>query len=76
MITYNEKLVKLVKAVGQELIDRAEDLVGTGDFIGTLDIGIHISNGKLEELPTITVHREHLSHRAHDLVLNNFEGGE
>ena len=33
-----EELIELVKASGQEIIDRAEDLVGDGDLITDFDI--------------------------------------
>lgn len=73
-MTYNEKLVKLVKAVGQEIIDRAEDLVGNGDCIDGFDINLHFPDEKLDEIPTITVTREHMSTRSCDLFFDDFRG--
>lgn len=35
---YNERLIEQVKALGQEVIDRAEDLVGVGSYINLRDI--------------------------------------
>ena len=35
---YRQKLIGLVKAAGQDVIDRAEDLVGNGDLICDFDI--------------------------------------
>ena len=37
---FRELLVKMVKASGQELIDRAEDLVGNGDCISDFNIWV------------------------------------
>ena len=35
---FRKQLVELVKASGQEVIDRAEDLVGEGDALSEFDI--------------------------------------
>ncbi len=50
-------LIELVKASGQELIDRAEDLVGNGDYISSFDIWITFPT---DDVPKIEVSREHL----------------
>lgn len=55
---YNERLIEQVKALGQELIDRAEDLVGTGDLMSGFDIWLRFP---ADMFPTIEVTRSHLS---------------
>lgn len=57
-----EFLISLVEAAGQEVIDRAEDLVGNGDGICDFDIWLRFSfdsNGHIDELPRVEVSRVH-----------------
>ena len=68
IMTSIEELIKLVKASGQEVIDRAEDLVGDGDLITDIDIWLRFP---LSESPTIEVTRSHESRRAYDILLEN-----
>ena len=63
---YNERLIKQVKALGQEVIDRAEDLVGDGDLITDFDIWLRIP--KDISFPTIEVTRSHASRRCLDIL--------
>lgn len=63
----NEKLVKMVKLLGQEVIDRAEDLVGDGDMISDFDIWLRFPT---DENPEIEVTRQHASRRIYNAVLN------
>lgn len=63
---YNEQLVEKVKALGQELIDRAEDLVGTGDLISGFDIWLRFPT---DMFPTIEVTRSHLSKNYIDMIM-------
>lgn len=60
---FREMLVKMVKASGQEVIDRAEDLVGNGDLITDFDIWLRFpTDGRmLTGCPTIEVSRSHIS---------------
>lgn len=67
-MTYREKLIELVKAVGQEVIDRAEDLVGEGDLITDFDIWLRFPQGEFMELPTIEVARSHLSKNTYKVI--------
>lgn len=61
-----EELIKLVKASGQEVIDRAEDLVGDGDTITDFDIWLRFpSTG----CPTVEVARSHVSKNAFNVLL-------
>ena len=62
---YREKLTAMVKAAGQEVIDRAEDLVGNGDLITDFNIWLRFPQN---ELPTIEVSREHIVKRSIDFL--------
>ena len=62
---YNEKLIEQVKALGQEVIDRAEDLVGSGDLITDFDIWLRFPQ---DSFPTIEVTRSHASRRYLDIL--------
>ena len=57
---YNERLIEQVKALGQDVIDRAEDLVGSSDLITDFDIWLRFSR---DDFPTIEVTRSHASRR-------------
>lgn len=54
---YRKHLTDLVKATGQEIIDRAEELVGTGDMISDFCIWARFPQ---DGVPTIEVQREHV----------------
>ena len=60
---FREKLVELVKASGQELIDRAEEIVGDTTLISGFDISIDfgLNVGRLENCPKITVNHEYVA---------------
>lgn len=67
-MTSREELIKLVKASGQEVIDRAEDLVGDGDMITDFDIWLRFpSTG----CPTIELTRSHVSKNAFNVLVEN-----
>lgn len=70
-------LVEMVKASGQEVIDRAEDLVGNGDMISNFDIWIRFSlnNGIIDGCPTIEITRSHLSTNTFRVLSNTYNGG-
>ncbi len=63
---YNERLVEQVKALGQDVIDRAEDLVGSGDLITDFDIWLRFPQDG--GFPTIEVTRSHASCRYLDVL--------
>lgn len=63
---YNERLIEQVKALGQEVIDRAEDLVGEGDLITDFDIWLQFPQDR--SFPTIEVTRSHASRRYLDIL--------
>lgn len=64
---HNEQLVKMVKLLGQEVIDRAEDLVGNGDMIYDFDIWLRFS---VDENPEIEVTRRHASRQIYNAILH------
>ena len=62
---YRQKLIDMVKAAGQDVIDRAEDLVGNGDLICDFDIWLRFpQNG----VPTIELTRSYLSKNSIDII--------
>lgn len=62
---YRQKLIEMVKAAGQDVIDRAEDLVGNGDLICDFDIWLRFpQNG----VPTIELTRSYLSKNCINIV--------
>ena len=65
--TYNEVLVEKVKALGQDVIDRAEELVGSGDLISDFDIWLRFPR---DGFPTIELARSHASRRYLDILKN------
>lgn len=54
--SYRESLVRDVKLLGQEIIDRAEDLVGTGDLISDFEIKLLISGDSLPSIERTTTY--------------------
>lgn len=64
---YREQLIRMVKAAAQEMMERAEDLVGDGDLISNFSILFSFPQGGL--LPTIEVHREHISKKAWEIYI-------
>ena len=63
---FRAKLSELVRASGQELIDRADEIVGDTTLITGFDISIDFGfyEGRLEEVPKITVNHEYISRNA------------
>lgn len=60
---FREKLADLVRASGQELIDRADEIVGDTTLITGFDISIDFGfyEGRLETVPKIKVNHEYIS---------------
>lgn len=57
---FRENLINQVKDLGQDLIDRAEELVGDGELLSEFDIWLSFAmNG--ERVPAIRVTKEYLS---------------
>lgn len=69
---YRPYLIKLVKAMGQEVINRAEQIVGNGDLIVDLSLWIRFPQ---DGFPTLEINREHASHEVLD-VLNGVKEAE
>ena len=65
---YREQLIELVKASGQEVIDRAEDLVGNGELMTEFTIQLLFPHN---EVPTISTTREYVSKKAMDVLIEN-----
>ena len=67
---FRNMLVEMVKASGQEVIDRAEELVGSGDLLTDFDIWLRfpIDNGRLSGVPTIELTRSYLSKEGIDII--------
>lgn len=65
VVSRKDYLVELVKAAGQEILDRAEDIVGDGGQISDLTLWVNFPAG---EVPTIEVQREHLITNSFDLI--------
>lgn len=57
---FREKLVKMVQEAGQDLIDRAEDLVGNGDLISDFGIWVRFPINEQIGCPEIEVTRSHI----------------
>lgn len=73
--SFRKLLVAMVKAAGQEMIDRAEDLVGNGDLISDFDLWVRFPINEryvVDGIPTIEVTRSHCSKRCFDILM----GGE
>lgn len=72
---FRELLVELVKATGQEVINRAEDLVGNGDLISDFDIWLRFhTDGRMAiECPTIEVTRSHYAKEAIEVLSESYK---
>lgn len=71
---FRKLLVEMVKATGQEVIDRAEDLVGDGDLISSFDIWLRfpVDGRMLDGCPTVEVSKEYVSKNAMDVVFDTY----
>lgn len=70
---FRKQLVELVKASGQEVIDRAEDLVGEGDALSEFDIRLRFSLGRtsiVDSCPMIEVSKSYCSKNAITVLIN------
>lgn len=67
---FRELLVEMVKASGQEVIDRAEDLVGDGEMLSDFDIWLRfpIDGLMFDGIPTIQVSKEYVSKNGFDVM--------
>ena len=68
---YRDELVRLIKDAGQELIDRADQMVSPGvDLITSFDIRIHLGNGFRDGSPTIEWTTQVVNKNTHERLLN------
>lgn len=67
---FREQMVELVKAAGQELIDRAGEIVGEGEAITDFDIWLSFPIGKGKfECPEIQVMKKYINRNALDVCV-------
>lgn len=69
---YRLYLIELVKVMGQEVINRAEQIVGDGDLITDLSLWIRFPQ---DGYPTLEINREHASHEAVRIMTGHDGGG-
>lgn len=68
---YRDELVQLIRDAGQELIDRAEQMVSPGvDLITSFDIRIHVGNGFRDGAETIEWTTQVINKSTHERLLN------
>lgn len=67
---FRDTLVEMVKAAGQEVINRAEDLVGSGDLMTDFDIWLRFPLGgpTFLDCPTIEVTKSYINKKACDVM--------
>ena len=67
---FREQLVDIVKAAGQEVIDRAEELVGQGDLMTDFDIWLRfpLDGPTFTACPTIEVTKAYVNKKSCDVM--------
>lgn len=68
MSDFKEQMTELIKACGQELIERAEDLIGNGELVSDFSIWIRFPSGGMPLVPTIEVSREYVCKNAMSIL--------
>lgn len=68
---FQQKLIQAVKDAGQEIVDNAEDVVGSSSMLSNMTITIRFDPEYDMYLPTIDVDKTYLCKRACD----RFRGG-
>lgn len=63
---FQQKLIQAVKDAGQEIVDNAEDFVGSGSMLSDMTITIRFDPEHGMYLPTIDVDKTYLCKRAYD----------
>lgn len=63
---FQKKLIQAVKDAGQEIVDNAEDFVGSGNMLRDMTITIRFDPEIDMCLPTIDVDKTYLCKRAYD----------
>lgn len=69
-VDYRTRLVEEVKAIGLEIIDRAEDIVGEGDMICDLTLTASFSGGPEVRVTTLEITREQYSKYVNKLYMD------
>ena len=67
--TFHEKLVQAVKDVAQDLIDNAEEYVGSANMISDMTITVNFGPGVDILAPTINVEKTYLCKKAADRLM-------
>ena len=69
---FKETLVKMIKACGEELIERAEDFVGEDESFVSFDIRIDfpVDGYKFDGIPTIEVNKSLCSEKAAKVLVD------
>ena len=68
---FHKKLIQAVKDAGQEIVDKAEDFVGSSNMLSDMTITIRFDPESSTWLPIIDVDKTYLCERACD----RFMGG-
>lgn len=69
-MTFKEQMVEIVKATGQELIDRAEELVGEGEAMTDFDICLNFPCGNgVIGYPEIQVNQKYINRKGLDVYI-------
>lgn len=63
---FQQKLIQAVKDAGQEIVDNAEDFVGSSNMLSDMTITIRFDPENNMYLPTIDVDKTYLCKRACD----------
>lgn len=66
--SYKKQLIERVKAMGQEVIERAEDLVGDGELLGDFTITIRFEEGSATRPAELEITRLYYSHKDIDIL--------
>lgn len=71
---FRNMLVEMVKASGQEVIDRAEELVGSGDLLTDFDIWLRfpLDNGRVSGVPTIELTKSYLNKEGMNIIMKYY----
>lgn len=74
MNNYKATMIDMVKAAGQDLINRAEELVGDGENLDNFDIRIDfgISGGQMTSCPRIEVYKSYQSKECFNSLITSF----
>lgn len=67
--TFHEKLVQAVKDVGQDIIDNAEDYVGSASMLSDMTITVRFDPDFGMLAPTIEVEKNYLCKKAVDRLM-------